>query len=251
MNASRTGGKERWAAAAAGAASVFALALFLFRAPLPVVPFSVAGERRAEVVLLQPDAANSVLHEQAVMRDATPLFLPTERNSAPSELPRREPGKTFLDNDPPKLSIGEGGLNLTAELPPIVTLNGKVPGAARPEDTLAAAAPGELLIGFGRAEVAATPGNPRGGFIEVVAESSGQTVLRAPVPASAAPPTTKVWQPLEFMVAIDRAGLVGPLVITADSRVEEVNIYFRKYLAQTFRLGDRLAPGFYRVVIAP
>jgi hypothetical protein len=235
----------------AGGAVVFVLALSLFRGPLPSPPVAVAPGRRAEVVLLKPDAANSALHQQAVMRDTTPLFLPTDRNSAPRQLPRREPGKTFLDNDPPKLSIGDGGLNLAADLPPIVTLNGKSPGAARPEDTLAAGAPAEMLIGFGRAEVAVTPGTPRGAFIEVIAQASGQTVLRALVPASAAPPTTKVWQPLEFVAAVDRAGLVGPLVITEDSQVEEVNNYFRKYLAQTFRLGDRLDPGFYRVVIAP
>jgi hypothetical protein len=238
------------AAAVAGIAAALTVA-YLFRAPIPAGPSASLPGRRAEVVLLQPEAANLVLREQAVMRDTTPLFLPTDRNSAPRQLPRREPGKTFLDNDPPKLSIGDGGLNLTTELPPVVTLNGKPPAAARPEDTLAAGSPGEMLIGFGRDEVAVKPGTPRGAFIEVVAEASGQTVLRWQVPSAAAPPTSKVWQPLEFLVAIDPAGLVGPLSITADSQVEEVNSYFKKYLTQTFRIGERLGPGFYRIVVAP
>jgi hypothetical protein len=251
VNVASKGAGERWLAAAlAGIAVALAIA-YLFRAPLPPGPSASVSGRRAEVVLLQPEAANLVLREQAVMRDTTPLFLPTDRNSAPRHLPRREPGKTFLDNDPPKLSIGDGGLNLTAELPPVVTLNGKPPAAARPEDTLAAGSPAEMLIGFGRDEVAVQPGTPRGAYIEIVAEASGQTVLRWKVPSAAAPPTSKVWQPLEFLVAVDRSGLVGPLSITADSQVEEVNSYFKKYLAQTFRIGERLGPGFYRIVVAP
>lgn len=241
----------RWAAAAAGGAGVVVLLLFAFQAPLPAPPASSVRPHKAEVILLQPDAANAVVHEQAAMHDTTPLFLPTERNAAARQPPRREPGRSFLDNESPKLSIGEGGLNLTAELPPIVTLNGKAPAAASPQDSLAAAAPSEMLIGFGRAETALTPGAPRGGYIEVVAEANGRTVLRSVVPLASAPPTAKAWQPLEFLVAVDPAGLVGPLIITEDSQVEEVNLHFRKYLAQTFRLGERLAPGFYRVVVGP
>jgi hypothetical protein len=76
-------------------------------------------------------------------------------------------------------------------------------------------------------------------------------VLAETLPAEVAPPTTKAWQPMEFLAAVDPAGLVGPLVITEDSRVEEVNTYFRKYLAQTYRIGERLPPGFYRIIVGP
>jgi hypothetical protein len=47
------------------------------------------------------------------------------------------------------------------------------------------------------------------------------------------------------------AGLAGPLVVTESSRVEEVDVHFRRQLRQVFRLGERLAPGVYRVVVGP
>ena len=47
------------------------------------------------------------------------------------------------------------------------------------------------------------------------------------------------------------AGLAGPLVVTESSRVEEVDAHFRRQLRQVFRLGERLAPGVYRVVVGP
>jgi len=59
------------------------------------------------------------------------------------------------------------------------------------------------------------------------------------------------WRPLELFATVDAAGLASPLVVTDRSDVEEVNAYFRNYLARTFRLGEHLAPGFYRVVVGP
>jgi hypothetical protein len=203
------------------------------------------------LTLIKPDAANSPLSEQVKMRDTTPLFLPTEHNAAATTLPRREPGRAFLDRDTLKLSIGEGGLNLSRALPPVVALGGKSTALARPEDVLTTDSPGEMLMGFGRIDIRVAPMPPRGGFIEVIATATGHTVLAQSLPAEVAPPTDKPWQPMEFLAAVDPAGLVGPLLLTDDSRVEEVNVHFRNYLVRTFLLGERLPPGFYRVIIGP
>ena len=35
------------------------------------------------------------------------------------------------------------------------------------------------------------------------------------------------------------------------SDVDAVDAYFERYLTDTFRVGDRLAPGFYRIRVGP
>jgi hypothetical protein len=243
--------KRRWAVAVSGATSVIVLLVWIFRLPVEMHKQSVAVTPTANVVLIEQDSAAAALIEQAVMQDTTPLFLPTERNARVSDLPRREPGKRFLDNDSLKLRFGDAGLRLLQALPPTVTLNGKTPGAASPEDALGTGGFRQSVLGFGRMDVKITFLPSRGGFIEIMATASGGLVLAEQLPGNAAPPTDKEWQPMEFLAAIDEAGLVAPLVLTEGSRVEEVDTYFRKFLSRTFRIGARLPPGFYRVIIGP
>jgi hypothetical protein len=56
---------------------------------------------------------------------------------------------------------------------------------------------------------------------------------------------------MELFAAVDAAGLAAPLLVTEGSRVDEVDAHFRKMLAQTYRIGERLPPGFYRIVVGP
>ena len=65
------------------------------------------------------------------------------------------------------------------------------------------------------------------------------------------PANNRDWQPVEFLFAINAAGSVGRPMVTTSSQVPEVDAYFRDYLAKSFHLGERLAPGFYRVVVGP
>ena len=51
------------------------------------------------------------------------------------------------------------------------------------------------------------------------------------------------WQPMEFIAAVDPAGLVGPLVPTARSGVDEVDAYFGRYLADTPEGGPEACAG--------
>jgi len=44
---------------------------------------------------------------------------------------------------------------------------------------------------------------------------------------------------------------VGDLVLTSSSDSEEVDSFFRSYLVKTFRLGERLNPGRYRILVGP
>jgi hypothetical protein len=80
-------------------------------------------------------------------------------------------------------------------------------------------------------------------------------VIAETLPLEARPPGEKdgagAWRPLEFNALVSPAGLVGTLVITERSDSEEVNAFFRDYLTRTFRVGERLPPGMYRIVVGP
>jgi hypothetical protein len=56
---------------------------------------------------------------------------------------------------------------------------------------------------------------------------------------------------MEFLAAVDPAGLAAPLTLTTRSGVEDVDTYFQNFLAHTLRVGERLAPGFYRISVGP
>jgi hypothetical protein len=213
----------------------------LFRSPFPVLA------RPAALPKAQIEFVSAT--DQILLRDTVPLFMPTEHDAAVG-VPRREPHRQFLSYDTPKLSFGDTGLDLNA-LPPTVTLNGKPTEQARPADTLTADFSGRPLQGFGQVALRIVPLPERGGLLEVVSTVTGQQVLTEVLPKEAAPPSEKEWQPLEFMIAVNAAGLVGPLVPIEGSRVEEVDAHFKNFLVQKLRLGARLPPGSYRVIIGP
>jgi hypothetical protein len=60
---------------------------------------------------------------------------------------------------------------------------------------------------------------------------------------------------MEFLILVSNAGIVGEPVLMTGSRWEEVDeevdAFFRSYLVKTFRLGERLSPGRYRVLVGP
>lgn len=240
--------RHRWTVAGVGAVLVVAALVLLVRVPAP--PAASVPPPRAAVELARPDAARRALVEETMMRDLTPLFLPTERNARLQQPPLREPGETVFDLPASSLTYAEGEPNLSRNLPAVVTLNGKPLAEARPIDALSGEV-GAATLGFGRNKAAVTALAPRGGFIEVVALASGRLVLGEPLPLAARPPSDQPWHPLEFLGAVDASGLIAPLTRTTGSRVDEVDAHFRKYLAQAYRIGERLPPGFYRITVAP
>ena len=91
----------------------------------------------------------------------------------------------------------------------------------------------------------------RAAVLEVIRSGDGRRMLRKLLEAPLKPPTEKSWQPLEFLASVGPAGLVAPLTLTVRSGVDEVDAHFRKFLSDTFRVGDQLTPGFYRITLAP
>lgn len=240
--------RQRWAVAAIGAAVVALLVVSVFRAPAIDMPQSAVATKGVE--LRNVSAANAAQADEALMRDLTPLFLPTERNASLARIPKRELGQTFLDIETPRLGIAGADWRFDRGLPPVAAIEGQPVSSATALDVLEAAALDAPLAGFGRNEARVAGMIPRGGFIEVVNARDGQTLM-AEVVTSAGPPTRKPWQPFELMATVGPAGLVAPLMLMTRSGVDEVDVFFRNYLARTFRVGERLPPGFYRITVAP
>jgi hypothetical protein len=230
----------RWVTAFAAAMAIMAAVTWSLRGPIVSLPALGKPASRAVVDLVPAT-------EQAMMHDTIPLFLPTEHDATVS-LPQREDGGNILDYDASWLWFRD--LNLAATLPPVVTLNGKAAEQAKPVDALVPDFGAVPLVGFGRQEARTVPLPVRGAYIEVIS-AVGQKVIREELPPEAAPATDKEWQPMEFAAVIDASGLALPLRVTEGSRVEDVDAYFTNYLVEKFRLGARLPPGFYRVIVGP
>jgi hypothetical protein len=238
----------RWSIATACASLVGVFVLALFRSPTdPAAPGKLDDPKTlrptAAVLVRSADGNDRAFDEQKILADPTPLFLPTKWNAAPKGLPRPEPGARF-ENFEGRLrgTTPEGELNLNLPNPVSVP--------ATPADVQLSERLGASVSGFGRAPVALPALDSRQAFVEIVAEGTGRAVLRQAL-ADAKPPGESVWEPMEFLVAVDAAGLVGGVSVTKRSGVEGVDNYFQRYLAQTLRVGQRLAPGFYRISVGP
>jgi hypothetical protein len=244
MSARTEGSKRRWGISAAIAAAAMLILLPLFRAPKILATSQVeprVAARGKQFVTVTPGR-----HGELALRDLAPLFLPTSYNAAPTEPLAREPALNVFDADTTKLNFGETdpGLQLPTPL--------HAPGT--PAEVLADS-PAPLAAGIGRTDAKLPTALPHGAYLEVFAASSGESVLIQTLDPSAGPKAVDRpvpdWRPLEFMAAVDPSGLVGQLVLTTGSGSEDVDNHFRNYLARTFRIGDRLTPGFYRIVVGP
>jgi hypothetical protein len=205
---------------------------------------------RPAVKIAQPNDTDVLLKEEAELRDLRPLFLPTERNAALPE-PKLEPGRSVIDSEVLKPTLVGTDVQLGAELPPVATIGGKPVRQAGAPDALGSGVADVGLLGFGRREMATVPFRPRGAFVEITAWADGRRIRAEDLPSDARPANERPWGPVELMALIDRAGLISPLVVTEGSRVEEVDLHFKNYLTSSYRLGERLGPGLYRIVVAP
>jgi len=224
-----------WIAVSIAGVIVLALVAYLVRLPDPQrLPGREAQKPTFGLV-------DRVVIRGTMLRDPTPLFLPTEFNSSSKPYVPPEPGGEF-GGFAPKYAFGESDLRL--HLPAASA----VPES--PAQALADEPPGAPFLGFGRADMNVEPLAPRGAYVEIADAGSGRKVFGEPV-LGAHPPSSAPWMPIEFMAAVDASGLVGPLVLTTHSGVAEVDAYFGRYLTEILRVGQRLAPGFYRISVGP
>lgn len=240
-------GGRAWLVAAACAVVVGAGIVALFRAPATqpgTASKPVTTKKEVGLAKLDAHSADALLAEEAKLRDPTPLFLPTRWNAGENAListAHREPGGGFAGYAP-KLVFAESDLKLT--LPPAVGT------PERPSRIFTASRAEAGPLGFGEVDRPLPALPERGGLVEVVAARDGSRQWTAPLP-EAHPPGNALWQPMEFLLAINESGVVGPLIITESSSVAAVDRYFQSYLEKNLHLGERLAPGFYRVSVGP
>lgn len=234
-----------WVVAGVITLVAFLLVVALFRTPpvssKPVRP--TLTPTQVELTQLGKEG-DKLLREQADLYDPTPLFLPTEWNARPNDLPVnsvRGPSDAF-QGFASKPTFKEDSARLTFPAP--------IEVPAKPVDALAVGPPEMPFAGMGRSDRALPLLSPRNAFMEVAAAGTGKLAIALALQDFRLPAETD-WSPLEFLVAVDRAGLVGSPRLTASSGVEQVDLYCGKYLVNELQLGGRLEPGFYRIKIGP
>ncbi|HTL52061.1 MAG TPA: hypothetical protein VL860_05725 [Planctomycetota bacterium] len=193
-----------------------------------------------------PGTGDQVLRERSELFDPTPLFFPTEWNSGQRPLPdamRRQPGEVF-GSYPPNLEFGSQGIKAYG--------TEAVLAPERLADVLAQGneAP---FAGIGQIDVRRPPLPTRAGFLEIRTIIGGKLVMAQALENIIVPRVD--FAPVEYLVAVTSAGVVGDPILMVGAEGEEidesVDAFFRTYLVKTFRLGERLDPGRYRVLVGP
>lgn len=191
-----------------------------------------------------------VMQERAQLFDPTPLFFPTEWNFGQSPLRasiRWQPAQVFASFEP-ILTFDEQNLK-SYGADELVT----------PENLTDVLAQGNEapFAGMGQFDVQRPALIDRAGFLEVKGLLDGKVIISQALAGLKLPRLD--FDPLEFLVVVSSAGIVGEPVIVhwssydamAAGGSEEVEVFFRSYLVKTFRLGERLHPGRYRVLVGP
>lgn len=224
------------------AALLFALFIFVLsfiRVPEPVTSPSIPEDS-------SPRMGVGLTTEHLVevdLLDPTPLFLPTKVNAAPLGPQRfRIATKGSFKTFPPVFSNPVSSVELSfspiTEVPATVGRGLRVGERPNPYRT------------FGEGEPTIEPLPKRLAYVDVVPVRGGESVLSMALPVIKSGPKAE-WHPMEWIAAVDRKGLMGSLALAVSSGSEEGDAFFRRYLADSFRLGNRLEPGLYRVRISP
>ncbi len=184
----------------------------------------------------------AAIPERARFSDPTPLFLPTQWNARPNTLPGatvREPGDDYHYEPPFSFALNAARLTFPARV--------DVPD--KPVDALGLWGAEAPFLGLGQTDLKVEGLSGRDARVEVMTADTGRQVFTQAL-KDARPPGGD-WQPMEFLVAIEPAGLVGLPAPASSSNAVEVAVYFQNYLAKVLRVGERLAPGFYRIKVGP
>ena len=244
--------RQFWILASLGAAVLVGALALLVRAPAPPMARPGPGSTPSVgLARLDGPADGAELREEALLRDPTPLFLPTaDLNAAQGVDPKRnlrEPGDTFLGY-PEKYAFGRADVQFAFD--PAV----EVPDEKRPVDATGLTDWSMPLQGFGRRDEARPILAARGAYVEIRAAADDSSVGLEQALTEAKPPTQQEWQPMEFLAAIEPGGLVGRPSLVASSGVEKVDQYFLEYLVKDWRVGERLSKlktGFYLIKLGP
>ena len=185
-------------------------------------------------------AGDQVLREKAELMDPTPLFFPTEWNYGQRPLREgslKQPGQVFGSFEP-KLPLSEQSIAAYGAEAPVV-----------PEKLADVLVQGNEapFAGMGQVDTQRSSLSVRSGYIEIREFKNGNTIVSQQL--SGITPPRSDFAPVEFLIVVGSAGLIGEPVLTSGSGWEEVDNFFRAYLVKSYRLGERLRPGRYRVSV--
>ena len=185
---------------------------------------------------------DQVLRDRAEYFDPTPLFFPTEWNfgqGALRESMKRQPGQIFGLVEPQfvfedqKIKPDSSDTTMISEnLADVVAAGNETP-----------------FGGMGEMDIQRVMLSARDGFMEIRSLRDGKTIIAQTL--TGVPFTETDFVPLEFLVVVSSAGLVADPVLMSGSGREEMEVFLRTYLAKSFRVGERLAPGMYRILVGP
>jgi hypothetical protein len=186
------------------------------------------------------DVGDQLLRERAELMDPTPLFFPTEWNYGHQPLNEgnlKDPGE-FFGSFLPKPTIDEQKIASYGAEAPIV-----------PEKLSDVLVQGNEapFAGIGQVDGRQSSLPIRAGYLEVGDLQNGDTIISHSLSGLLLPRTD--FDPVEFIVVVGAGGLIGEPFLTNGSGWEEVDTFFRSYLVKSYRLGERLRPGRYRVVL--
>ena len=185
---------------------------------------------------------DQVLRERAEYFDPTPLFFPTEWNYGQGRslaATRHEPDQVFGSFDP-NLQFADQYFKAR-----------RSNSASVPERLVDVVAQGNErpLSGLGHIDRPSSGLEDRSGFLEVSSLADGKIIMAHAITELALPPSD--YRPAEFLAVVSSSGLVGDPSLINGSGSEEWDASLRAYLVKSFRLGERLDPGRYRVLIGP
>lgn len=208
----------------------------------PVLPEKSAKPKRPFVQLAGVGTAGGdrLLQEKAELLDPTPLFFPTEWNYGRQPvrlISRKQPGQ-FFGGFPPNFIINEESIPLYGVETPIL-----------PEKLADVLVQGNEapFAGMGQIDRPQSGLPVRAGYLEVRDLKNRDPIMSNVLSGLAVPRTD--FAPVEFLVVVEAGGLIGEPLLTATSGWEEVDNFLRGYLVKSYRIGERLGPGRYRVVI--
>lgn len=185
-------------------------------------------------------AGDQVLREKAELQDPTPLFFPTEWNYGQRPLPEsslKQPGQ-FFGSVEPKFTVDERNLvPFGVEAAPVPEKLADVLGQGNE-------AP---FAGMGQIDLPLSTLPVRSGYIEV--REIGKANIIVSQQLSGINPPRPDYAPVEFLVVVGASGLIGEPILTSGSGWDEVDVFLRSYLVKSYRLGERLHPGRYRVLV--
>ncbi len=234
-----------WLIVSTCALLVVAGAVVLIRPPRLPSGKDPEAVRPVELISFENAPDSRTEGEGMSLRDPVPLYLPTPMNSGHTEAlafdGRGEPVAAFR-NYPASLNFSDAGLRV--DFPAPVAVPSGVVEAIQVDQ----GARMFQYVGRRRNEL---PGvEPRLGYLEVARADDGTTVFAEVLPSVAEAPASD-WGPLDMVVAVNTSGLIGTPVVTQSSGSARFDAWLPGYLANSFRIGQRLHPGIYRISLGP